>query len=200
MAKALPSQAAIDNVLLKLVKLPSFNIDSILSRSEFLFSNACYEQALLNYWIAIEQVCRDLVIYEKSLCNATILWKKQERKLAAKSQNIDLSKHNLEGQLFDLIFTHSKLFYEAQYRYINVEEVRKALTTFNIYFDLNTVNYLLANKIKELPEGLNSNSKVTIRSIRNKVVHDAYMFKKDDFELIKPFLYEFLVVIRGIKK
>jgi len=200
MAKPLPSQTAIANVLLKLVKLPSFNIDDVLSRSEFLIRNVCYEQALLNYWIAIEQVCRDLVIYDKALSNATALWIKQERKLSAKCQNIDLKKHNLEGQLFDLIFTHSKSFYEAQYRYINIEEVRKALTTFNISFNPNSVNYLLANEIKELPESLNSKSKVTIRSIRNKVVHEAYIFKEDDFELIKSFPYEFLVMISGLTK
>jgi len=187
-----------EKILSKLSKLPSFDFTAELVKAEKLNCDEYYDQSLLTYWIAIENVCKDLVVYEKAFLSACELWGKQKRKLTAKNQNIDINKYNLETQLFDLVFTHSKGFYEKQYRYINVAEVRRALNTFGMNNDDDKISFLLAKDVKSAPIGLTS--KVTVRKIRNNVVHNAYKLKKARLLEVQPFLKYFFEVINSLAK
>lgn len=177
-------------------KLFSFSKDS--REANVLASSGHYGSALLRQWQIVEVVCREFVVIVRASTDSAASMKRIDKILS--KQGVDAERHNLHTQLRDVLFSVARKNIELNYRFIDVKQVEEALTTMGCNYDRPSIRYLLASKIKKGEKPVNVLSSVTIRHLRNQVVHKNQIITRAQYESLGPFLHHFFTVFDQLKR
>jgi hypothetical protein len=115
-----------------------------------------------------------------------------------RKETIDISKNNLDTEIYNILVSSVKTRIEPHFKYIDVSDVENALKNLEVEYDSKKLKYLLASKVNKTPP--DAPIKTTIREQRNGIIHKNQTIDKERYDQLMPFFEHFFDIVAQIRK